>query len=450
MSNLLESPFVRQFDRLPPHSIEAEMCVIGSMLLAGNERAILAAIRAEVDEADFFQADHAILFGVIVDLMRRDKSVDAMVIREELTRRQMLEEIGGLEYLAAILSSVPHYANGPQYAEAVRSKAVLRRLIAAASDALRAAYSPQSELTPSDLCRRLADTAAGLSTSGLSDPVTALGDAGQLVLDRRNSPQVRRIATGIDTLDAVIGGLAKSKFTIIGADPRVGKSQLIKQIGLNVASRGTPFGLVTVEEDREKVAENMLANRSQVPNHKISYGNLNDQEWDQVERGAFQLANLPYYIDDAQHKIGDVVSAIERLATKYKCEVIAVDHIHLITGTGENREREISEITKAMKAAFKRCNVAGIGAAQLNRGQEARQKPILKSLKGTSSLESDGDLILLLFREDAVRYQESGYVPTRILEVNVAKNKDGKCGEVPLEYSGDHQSVSDPEIKDPF
>lgn len=444
------SDLARQFDRLPPHSIEAEMCVIGSMLLAGNERAVLAAIRAEVDEADFFQADHAILFGVIIDLMKRDKSVDAMVIREELSRRQMLEEVGGLEYLAAILSSVPHYANGPQYAETVRSKAVLRRLIAVASDALRNAYAPQNDLTPSDLCRRFADAAAALSTSGLSDPVTTLGEAAQLVLDRRHSPKVRRIATGINTLDEVIGGLAKSKFTIVGADPRVGKSQLIKQIGLNVATRGIPFGLVTVEEDDQKVAENMIANTSRIPNHKISYGKLTDLEWDEVERGAFKLANLPYFIDDAQHKIGDVVSAIERLATKYKCEVIAVDHIHLITGNGENREREISEITKAMKAAFKRCNVAGIGAAQLNRGQEARQKPILKSLKGTSSLEQDGDLILLLFREDAVRYQEPGYILTRILEVDVAKNKDGRCGAVPLDYSGDYQGVTDPEIKDPF
>lgn len=440
----------RQFDRLPPHDIESEMCVIGSMILAGGNPELLREIREVIDKEDFFQEDHAILFEVMEDLLRREQRIDAMTMRAELDRQQLLGSIGGLDYLATILSNVPHYANGPQYAKTVREKAILRRLIAVASGALRDAYRPSHELTPIDLCRQFADKAAELASRGIIDPVSSLGDANMVVLDRRNQTEIRRVPTGILTLDNVIGGLAKSKFTLVGADPRVGKSQLIKQIGRNVAGRGTPFGLVTVEEDREKVAENMLANQSGIANHRIAYGTLDAKEWDQVENAAVKLLNLPYYIDDQQHKLDDIVSAIERLATKYKCEVIGVDHLHLITAGGQTREREISNISKAIKAAAKRCNVALIAAAQLNRGQDSKQKPVLRNLRDSGSLEADGDLIMLLYREDVHRYQEQGYVPTNTLEVNVAKNKDGRCGEVPLEFRGDRQSVTDPELRDPF
>lgn len=467
-SMLIDSSLARQFDRLPPHSVEAEMCVLGAMMLCGDRHDVLAEIRAAVNSGDFFQADHQILFDVMAGLSHRGKPIDAMIVREELIRRQLLEEVGGIEYLAAILGGVPSYANGTQYAYRVRETAVLRRLIAVASDTLREAYAPMEDQTPAEIARRFADRATELAASGLADPVVTLGQAALKVLARRDAPTARRIPTGIRTLDDLTGGLAKSKFTLIGADPRVGKSQLLKQFGLNISATGRAFGLVTVEEDQEKVAENMLANQSGVPNHRIAYGVLDvptedmrfpKGEWDRVEGAAVKVAGLPFYIDDAQHKLDDIIAAVERMAMKYKCEVVAVDHLHLITCDAQTREREVSKISKALKAAFKRCNVAGAVACQLNRGQDAKQKPTLRNLRDSGSLEADGDCIMLLYREDVARFAEigKGYVPTGILEVSIPKNKDGRMGELGLKFDGEHQHVRDlrgdempDNVEDPF
>jgi replicative DNA helicase len=426
------------------------MCVVGAMILAGDTPSLLSEIIANVGEADFFQADHAIIYRVVATMHRAGKPVDSMLVREELERQKLMDEVGGIGYLGSILTSAPNAANGPHYAAIVREKATLRRLLSAANDAIRAVYEATDHDRACELARKFADKAAELATFGTTDPVVTLGEAAMDVLERRESPQVRRVNTGILTLDNLIGGLAKSKFTIVGADPRVGKSALIKQIGRNVSRRGVPFGLVTVEEDREKVAENMLASTSGVPNHRIAYGLLDKPDWERVEGAAAKLSGLPFYIDDTQQKLDDIVSAVERLATKYKCEVIGVDHLHLISCDAPTREREVSKISKALKAVFKRCNVAGVVAAQLNRGQDAKQKPALRNLRDSGSLEADGDCIMLLYREDAVRYQEDGYIPTRTIEVNVPKNKDGRMGEVPLSFSGETQEIGDPEFEDPF
>lgn len=442
------------------------MCVLGSLLQAGGDRVVRGEVLATVSEGDFFQADHAVMFRVLADMHERNRAIDAMTFREELGRRDMLEEVGGLAYVAEILSSVPHYAHGPEYARAVREKARLRSLIKIANDLIRDCYAPAVEEQAVTLARAFADLAAEVASTGTTDPVVSLYEAAAGVLERQHAPAARRVRTLIDSLDKVIGGLAKGKFTIVGADPRVGKSAMIKQVLHSIAT-GRPArrranggedpavepvrcGLVTIEEDRGKVAENRMANTSGIPNHKIAHGDLCPEEWATLADARESYRDLPFFIDDVQSRVADVVAAIERLATKYRCEVVAVDHLHLIVGPSDarSREQEVSKISKALKAAFKRCNVAGLVACQFNRGADARAKPTLKNLRDSGSLEADGDCIMLLYREDVFRYQEEGYQPTNTLEVNIAKNKDGAMGELPLHFDGKTQFVGDP--VDPF
>lgn len=442
-----------QFDRLPPHSLEAETCVLGSLILGGTDPALVAEIRGELSADMFFQADHQILFDVICRLLDERGAVDGMILREELIRRQLLEEVGGIQYLAAILHGVPSPANGPHYASVVREKHGWRRLIQLSNDVIRQAYAPHHHDALPDVASNLASEAAALLTTATKSGIVSLGEAVAKVLGRKGSPQVRRIPTGIRSLDAVIGGLPLTKFTIVGADPRVGKSQLIKQILLNVA-RGAPdadpavppraVGLVTVEEDREKVAENMLAAVSSVENNKIAHGNMSPEEWHEVEEGAVKLGRLPFYIEDSVNDLPSIRTAIQRLVLKYGCAVVAVDHIHIIDGQERERERELTKISSGLKQEFKRLGIAGIAAAQLNRGdRQQRDKPTLRNLRGSGALEADGDVIMLLHREDANRYNEEGYVCNRRLEVNVAKNKDGKMSEVPLRFDGNSQTIVD-------
>lgn len=446
-------------ERLPPHSVESEMCFIASMMLT-VDRHKLRELRQALREDDFYQADHQIMFRVIAEFVDRDKPVDAMVFREELLRRQLLDEVGGTEYLAQILNAVPNAANGLYYAADVRRAATLRRSIDIATDLLRECYNPQTmDDAPEEMCRRYCDRLSGIASSGTDDTTIRLGDAAVAVLERRDDPVLRRIPTGIVSLDAVIGGLPLTKFTMIGADPRVGKSALAKQILKNVSKMGIRGGLVTIEEDREKVAENMLANESGVPNYQIAHGNMSREHWDSVEGAAVELAKLDYFIDDRPSKLSQVIASIERMAVKHRCQVIVVDHIHLIEydGGGDgrskwtSREQEVSKSSKALKAAFKRLNVAGVVCAQLNREKDNKQKPTLRNLRDSGNLEADGDVIMLLYRQDVIDYKEPGYVPTHTMEVNIAKNKDGRMAEIPVRFIAETQAISDmPQQEDPF
>lgn len=433
----------RPFDRLPPHSVESEMCLIGSMLMLGDDRATAAEVRATVTADDFYQADHSIMFATLAAMAAANTPVDAMTFREELTRRQVLAECGGLEYLAALLHSTPNAAHAAQYARDVRECAALRRVIAVANDALRAAYGPSRGPHAAEVARRYADALTAIACRGTTDPVVTLATAAEEVLFRKDEPATRRIPTRIKGLDDVIGGLGRGELTIIGADPRVGKSALIKQILMNVASAegGLRCGLVTVEERSAKVAENMLALSSGVANHRIAHNTLDATEWKRVARSAGGFVDLPYFLDDKQSALGDVVAAVERMATKYRCDVVAVDHMHIIQAGGENREREISRVADELKHVFRRTNVAGIAAAQFNRGADAREKPVLRSLKGAQTLEANGDVILLLWREDLVNFRDAGFTPSGQMDVTIAKNKSGAMGEVPLYFNGATQSV---------
>lgn len=447
------SPSIAEFDRLPPHSIEAEMCVLASMML---DKDVAERVSRAIDGDDFFQADHQVIFDVLVKMYRKGRAVDALLLREELIRRQLLEEVGGGEYLGQILGTVPSAAHGDHYAQVVRYKAVLRRMIDQANKVQRSCYGPQDSLSPTDLCRKYADNFALLAAEGTTDCFRRLGDIAMDVIDAKQRNVVRRIPTGLSELDRVAGGLPIGRFTLVGGRPGSGKSLLCKQFMLNVGGRGEPIGLVTIEESAEKVAENALSNYASVENNHITYNRLNAQEWTDIIAVTPDLMKLDFWVNDEPTRLGDVEGAVTTAAVKYGCKLVVVDYLQLIdpdTG-GDNENREITKISNVLKACAKRLDIALVAACQLNRGNETGsvRKPTLRDLRGSGTLEQNGDSIFLLHREDYYHYQEQGYVPTHQLEVIVAKNKDGCQGVVPTTFSGRHQRVTDwaETYKDPF
>jgi replicative DNA helicase len=279
-----------------------------------------------------------------------------------------------------------------------------------------------------------------------SEPVS-IGDAVWNVIEEKGNKQnIRRISTGMNALDELIGGLALSRFTIIGAKGGMGKSQLGKQIALNAATAGVKVGIITVEENQEKIAENLLSNASGIENHKIAFGNLHAEDWKQlVDNAAPKLASLPIWIDDTSFNISQIVASANKLASKYKCQIIMVDHIHLIDGQRHNatREREVAAISAALKTTFRKLDVAGVAMAQLNRAGEKGMRPDLTSLRDSGALEQDGDTIILLHREDYYHWKEQNFQADHMLEAIVTKNKDGRQGTALLNFDGATQSVKD-------
>lgn len=433
---------LNQFDRLPPHSTESEMCVLGSMLICGDDaREVFTTVRSDITREHFFQADHQIIFDALNALYDRGDKIDVMIAVEELKRRGVFEEVGGASYLMQLVGAVPTHRYVAQYAKPMKQTYLLRCLIELSNDALRKAYAPAFEDVAEGYLRDLAAKAAKIASGASANLIHKLGDVAFEILNRPREADQRRIKTGLYELDDLTGGLRLGGKTIIGGRPGMGKSMLLKQILLNIAAAGTAVGLITVEEEKEKVAENMLANQGGVANNRIAFNNLSPPEFDSLLQTAAQMQGLPYFIIDTARRLASIVSSANLLACKYGCRVIGVDHLHIIDGPqGERREREISAISAELKWAWKDLGVAGVEAGQLNRGTD-NEPPTLKSLRESGSLEQDGDLVILLHREDYYRKGEMGYKPNEILHAIVAKNKDGATGTVPLHFDEARQRI---------
>ena len=429
-----------QFSQLPPHSIPSEMCVLASMMI---DPQAITEVRAIITRDAFYQPDHQILWDTIVRLTDSGRPVDAVLLREELLRTGRLEEIGGSPYLGQILDSVPSSAHAVHYAGIVREKHLWRQCIQSANDLLRAAYGTHHE---DDSAAKIAmDAAANLSAIGAGGSGERFRHISELVhevLERIATGQQRAefIPTGFRDLDASIGGLRRGAFTMVGGRPGMGKSQFLKAIGQHAASNGFTVCHITIEEDLEKVASNMLSTLSGVENRKLAFGeNLHEEDYRLMNATQEQFARMNFYADDRATRLSEVVAEVMAAKARYGADVVTIDYLQLINPESKgfaNQDRELTQISNALKLAFKRTKVAGCVAVQLNRGNENERipaPPTLRNLRGSGSLEQDGDVILMLHSTDY--YRRIGgeqFTPDHQLKVVIGKNKNGPGGTVPI------------------
>ena len=437
-----------QFDRMPPHDLGAERSLLGSLMLSEDDPVLYAKVGGIIGRDDFFQADHQIVYDALVDLRRRRRPIDGVLLCAYLRERGLLDEIGGLGTIGQILNTVPTSAHGEYYARAVHAAAVARGLISLGNRAIRDGYAAGHAEDLSAALSRLAADAAALSVSGKVQAVHRIGDvvAEVAAAGRRQDNASRLLPTGLDAIDRVIGGLPVGGHTLVAGKPGMGKSLLLKQFALNLSASGVPVGIISVEETRQKIAENALANRAGVVNGRIAHGTASAEEWDRVDEAAAALADAPYHIVDSASTLSDILAMAELLVHQHRCRVVMVDHLHIIDGQpgrNENREREVSNISAGLKFAWKRLAVAGVCAAQLNRGS-GRDRPTLTSLRDSGSLEADGDVVLLVHREDYYRKQDGAVADLDgLAEVIVAKNKSGAAGVVVVRMDEARQRVED-------
>ena len=430
----------RQFEKMPPHSIDAEMSLIGSLLLLGEDKSRHAELMSVVKREAFYQADHQIIFDAIVAQRASDRPVDAVTTKAYLQNKKLYEECGGTEYFGQLLHKVPSAAHAMHYAEIVQGNFKLRQVISLANEALRDAYDASpfdsaleyADSISSDLATKFAD----MANEGHVDEVRHISDAVAEVMRRKTEPTSRLQPTGIVPLDELIGGLGFGMSHTVAALPGIGKSALLKEFIVPCAQGGIPCGLITLEERRQKVATNMLSRGSGVANNRIQRGTASDEEWQTLAEVAEELSGLPIWISDHVFKISEVVAMAHLMHAKHGCRAIFVDHVHLIDaecGKGVNREQEVSKISKALKRTWSKLDVIGVQACQLNKAM-GRERPTSANLRDSGSLHADSDVVMLLHREDYLRRDDPGYTRDNILEVIVDKNKDGATGVVPLYY----------------
>lgn len=446
------------FDRLPPHSLEAEMSLLGSMLL---DPRMLSDVLAVVRKPEEFYAEaHATIFRSIVEVYDRFNSGDLVQIVESIKDKGQLEAVGGADYLVKLAESVPSAVNAPHYARIVAEKAKLRRLIDAAGTILYDAYHT-GELGP-DGAREVLDKAEMAvfeiaQQQQLADP-QLLKDLLQLEIDRIESQEGKGISgvpTGYLDLDDLLRGMQPGEMVIVAARPSMGKTALAlniaEQMAVGVSSGGysaapNPVALFSLEMSKSAVTQRLISARSGIPSQNLRGGHkLNDREYRKLLSACDELAKAPLYVDDTPNMTVLALRArARRLVAQHGVKAIMIDYLQLLTSPGaarESRQVEVSAISRNIKALARELNVPVICLSQLNRASEQREgnKPRMSDLRESGSIEQDADVVILLHREDYYHTQNPDWAldnPDKVgvAELIIAKQRNGPTGVVRLTW----------------
>jgi replicative DNA helicase len=434
MSQLIDSGLARQFDRLPPYSIESEMCLLASMML---EKEMIGEVIRVVDRDSFYQADHQVIFDALVGLYEMNRPIDSVILFEELGKRQLLEGVGGTAYIAQILNTVPSAAHGMHYARIVREKAMIRQLIAASNDILRDAYAPyeQAEILLDKAEHRIFEIVQK-KVSGTMEP---MGKVFHDVFEMIENGVKSGLMTGYHELDDKLNGLQKGEMIILAARPSMGKTALaMNMLEYLAADQGYPCAIFSLEMSKQQLAQRMLCSRGQIDAHKLRKGMLNSQEYTKLAVVVDALAKAPIWIDDSASLTPlELRSKARRLKLQHDVKCIMIDYMQLMDNPGpENRQQQISEISRAIKSVARELEIPVICLSQLNRATEGRDghRPRMSDLRESGSIEQDADVVMLLHREDYYRMSEPDFQPDNCAEIIVAKQRNGPTGTVKLTF----------------
>ena len=437
MSQLIESTVASQFERLPPHSLEAEMCVLASMMLDKEQIGSIATLIGEKDA--IFQADHQIIFERLVEMYQAGKSIDPVIIREELSRRKLLEEIGGTAYLAQIINTVPSAAHGMHYAAIVREKFMLRQLIAAANDTLRDVYSATegAKIVVDRAEKRVFD----IAQKEVSSTVQPINAVLQEVWEMITGAGQRGVMTQFHDMDEMLNGLQKGEMIIIAARPSMGKTaiamNMIEQIS---ADQQIPAAVFSLEMSKQQLAQRMLCSRGNIDSHKLRKGMLSNEDHQKLAMVVGELAKAPIFVDDsAGLTVLELRAKARRLKREHNIQCMMIDYLQLMDDpNGENRQQQISTISRGIKAIARDLMIPVVCLSQLNRASEGRDghKPRISDLRESGAIEQDADVVMLLHREDYYHQGEDGYQQTNMAEIIVAKQRNGPTGTIELNFDG--------------
>jgi replicative DNA helicase len=426
-------------DRLPPQNLEAELGVLGSILIDND---VLHEVVQLVNVDDFYRDSHQVIFRAIRDLYDLGHGVDQITLVEELKKRNMFQAAGGMETLSAILESVPHAANAKYYAQIVRQESVGRQLIESANEILSESYSNNyaaGELLEAAERRifRIAEEQAAGETIDLRDVVAQAMERIALRSEARHP--ITGVGTGYYELDDITGGFQPAQLIILAARPSMGKTALALNICEHVAvenKRGVL--LVSLEMGRHELAERLLCARSKVDGHKLRTGrNFGARDMALLGKGFDELRVAPIDIDDTPARnMLQITANARRLKLRKQISMVVIDYIQLIdsesTESRDSRQEQIAKISRRLKGLARELQVPVIALSQLNRAVENREdrRPRMADLRESGAIEQDADLVLLLHRPE---YYDANDQPG-IAELHIAKNRNGATGNIKLTF----------------
>jgi len=423
--------------RIPPHSVDAEQSVLGGLLL--TEGRAMVEVADVLTEEDFYRRDHRAIWGAIVTLDAARRPVDAVTVGDWLEARGMAELVGGGAYLIELATTTPSAANIRAYAEIVRDKSQLRRLIevgtAMVNDGFDAGGRSATELVGNAQSR-----IGGLLESEPCE-LEAVAPVMQRVWDRleqRSQAEaggVHGLRTGIDELDELLGGLKPGGLYIVAARPKQGKTTLAQNIAEHCAlQQGKPAAVFSFEMQPEELGDRMLASIGGVNANRIRSGELDEVDWANVSRAMKRLRGAPIYVSRPRNaRVEHVVAQTKRQHSREPLGLVVIDYLQLMTVVGDNRAQGIGDITRALKLMAGEIGVPVLLLSQLNRELEKRpdKHPIVSDLRDSGAIEQDADAVVFIYR-DEVYDRASRYKGTA--ELIVAIQRNGPPGEVRVQY----------------
>lgn len=436
-----DTPRPDDLGRVAPHSIDAEVQVLGSLML--DERAF--DVVCQIAKQDFFfRPAHQIIYGVIERLSQAGNPIDVVAIKNALQESGRLDAIGGLEYLAQVIESVPNAANAEYYAKMVRDKAMLRQLITAGSQIVKDAYDSRQDAQ--EVIDRAEQSIYEIAEKQIGDQAVAISGLLQQTFEMLQETEGRLItgiASGYQQLDELTSGFQNGEMIILAARPSMGKTSCLLNVAEHMAVVDRqPVAVFSLEMSKEQLAQRVLASHARFNLRDMRRGMISPEAWNSLQTAAGNLQQAPLYIDDTPTlTVLQLRAKARRLASAYNIKCIFVDYLQLMTysGRADSRQEQITEMSRGIKALARELSVPVIAAAQLNRGPEDRpqHRPRMSDLRESGSIEQDADVVLLLHNEDYYHIGEQDYVPTNIHEIIIAKQRNGPTGTAHLTFLKD-------------
>jgi len=435
-------------NRIPPQDTQAEQAVLGSLLL--DKDAIIKIADTIVPE-DFYEDKHAVIYRTILDLYEQRSAIDLLTISSRLREGDSLDKIGGASYLATLVNIVPSSAHVLHYAQIVRKKGTLRRLIGQANDIISLSYNENMDLE--SMLDKAEQKLFSVSQQYLKQNFVPLSDILHETFDRidelhREKGKLRGVATGFTDLDNKLGGLQKSDLIILAARPSMGKTSLALDIVRNVAlGQKKAVGVFSLEMSKDQLVDRLLSAEAEVDLWKMRTGKLNDlgpdNDFERIGHALGRLSEAKIFIDDSGSvNIMELRTKARRLQAEHNLDLIVVDYLQLMQGRNtENRVQEVSEISRSLKILAKELNVPVLALSQLSRAVEQRggdKKPQLSDLRESGSIEQDADVVMFIYRDEMYTGKESK--KPHIADILIRKHRNGPTGEVELFFDGEKTS----------
>ena len=436
--------FALLIEQLPPHAIEAEMCVIGSALIdPASLDDVVQILRGE----DFYKPANGAIFDQMVRFREASGALDVALLHQTLVDRDVLEAVGGQDYLVELASSVPSASNAVHYARQVYDKAVLRRVIETAGTMLQSAYA-----NPGDPRAVLDDAGAALfRLTQRSDlrPAVRIDQTFDETMDSLDPAKrgARAIKTGFGDLDDMTSGVRKGEVTVIAARPSIGKSALALNMATHMAKAEYPVALFSLEMSRHEISTRMLSSESGVSSQRMRSWFLRAEDFTKLGAAAGRMTPTPLYIDDTSALTTTQLRAKARLlVSRSDVRVIFVDYLQLLRfdRRTESRRVEVGEISRAMKVLARELDVPVVCMSQLNRASETREshRPRMSDLRESGDLEQDADVVCLLHREEVHHEGDAAWAGSNpdklgVAELIIAKQRNGPTGTVMLMWHGE-------------